>query len=217
MSSWLAIRLHSDTHSHLHIFAHTLEQVSSGGAAAASNSSQVQSSSEVSQLEVTFWQEVMDPNTNHVYYWNPETNEVTWTLPANGVITNEVAGGEEGGMGTGNSAGGAEPKHTSQKSETKSEVVSAQKETTTAKSSATKKVAKKAEIDMFESSVEDPGPPKKPPASQTADGDVQAAVIAQERSTNKRKASPELTDSGTDKEPSGKLGFHVQWGHRKVS
>ena len=39
------------------------------------------------EAEITFWQEVVDPNTNHSYYWNPQTNEVTWTLPENGVIS----------------------------------------------------------------------------------------------------------------------------------
>jgi len=39
------------------------------------------------EAEITFWQEVVDPNTNHSYYWNPKTNEVTWTLPENGVIS----------------------------------------------------------------------------------------------------------------------------------
>ena len=167
---------------------------------------------------MTFWQEVMDANTNHVYYWNPETNEVTWTLPANGVIANEVAGsGGDGGMGTGqdgmgteNSTGGggaaaaAEFKQSSQKSETKIEIVSSHKET--AKSSATKKVAKKAEIDMFESPMEEPSPKKKQPqASQAVEEDTQAAVATQERgSSKKRKASPEPTDSSTDKEPAGK-------------
>ena len=44
--------------------------------------------SEVSTVsEITFWQEVVDPTTNHSYYWHPQTNEVTWTLPENGVIS----------------------------------------------------------------------------------------------------------------------------------
>ena len=33
--------------------------------------------------------QVIDPNTNHAYYWNPATNEVCWTLPENGVISDE--------------------------------------------------------------------------------------------------------------------------------
>ncbi len=32
---------------------------------------------------------MVDPNTNHAYYWNPATNEVSWTLPENGVINDE--------------------------------------------------------------------------------------------------------------------------------
>lgn len=36
---------------------------------------------------VTFWKQVVDPNTNHAYYWNPQTNAVCWTLPDNAVIT----------------------------------------------------------------------------------------------------------------------------------
>lgn len=215
MSTWLAIRLYLHSCSHLCAFTHTHKQVSSQEGKTASDSSQVQSLAEESQPEVTFWQEVMDANTNHVYYWNPETNEVTWTLPANGVIANEVTGsGGDGGIGTGqdgmgteNSTSGgaaAEPKQSSQKLETKSEVVSSQKET--AKSSAAKKVAKKAEIDMFESPMEESSPKKKQPqASQAVEEDTQAAVAAQERgSSKKRKASPEPTDSSTDKEPAGK-------------
>ena len=41
------------------------------------------------EREITFWQEVVDPNTNHAYYWNPLTNEVAWTLPENGVISED--------------------------------------------------------------------------------------------------------------------------------
>ena len=36
---------------------------------------------------ITFWRQVVDPNTNHAYYWNPQTNEVCWTLPDNAVIS----------------------------------------------------------------------------------------------------------------------------------
>ena len=38
---------------------------------------------------ITFWKQLTDPNTNHAYYWNPKTNQVTWTLPNNGVIADE--------------------------------------------------------------------------------------------------------------------------------
>lgn len=41
------------------------------------------------EREITFWKEVVDPNTNHAYYWNPLTNEVAWTLPENGVISED--------------------------------------------------------------------------------------------------------------------------------
>lgn len=40
------------------------------------------------ETPITFWQEVTDPKTKHSYYWNPATNEVNWTLPANAVISN---------------------------------------------------------------------------------------------------------------------------------
>ncbi len=33
--------------------------------------------------------QVVDPNTNHTYYWNPANNEVSWTLPENSVITDD--------------------------------------------------------------------------------------------------------------------------------
>jgi len=29
----------------------------------------------------TAWQHLMDEKTSHFYYWNTETNEVTWTIP----------------------------------------------------------------------------------------------------------------------------------------
>ena len=48
-------------------------------------------------VQPSFWQQVMDPNTNHPYYWNPLTNEVLWSLPEGGVIT----GGGVGGVGEG--------------------------------------------------------------------------------------------------------------------
>ena len=41
------------------------------------------------EQEVTFWQQLTDPKTNHTYYWNPTTNEVSWTLPSYGVITEQ--------------------------------------------------------------------------------------------------------------------------------
>ena len=33
----------------------------------------------------TFWHQVVDTNSNHPYYWNPLTNEVSWVLPDGGV------------------------------------------------------------------------------------------------------------------------------------
>ena len=215
MSTWLAIRLlRSHSRSHFTSFTCThKKQVSSRGGegeASASNSSQVQPSAEESQPEVTFWQEVMDANTNHVYYWNPETNEVTWTLPANGVIANEVpgsggGGGDDGGMGTENSTNTGAAAESKTKSD---KVASAQKET--AKSSTTKKVAKKAEIDMFESPMEEgeePSSIKKKPTEETqaASAAVAVATTEQERSSSKiDKASPEPTDSSANNKPSGK-------------
>ena len=29
----------------------------------------------------TNWQHLMDANTKHYYYWNTESNAVTWTIP----------------------------------------------------------------------------------------------------------------------------------------
>lgn len=43
------------------------------------------------EVTVSFWQEVKDPKTNHSYYWNPSTNEVSWTLPNNAVLTSEAS------------------------------------------------------------------------------------------------------------------------------
>ena len=217
MSAWLAIRLPPHSCSHFCVFPHTHKQVSlRQEEEGANNSNQAQQPSSVNesspnQPEVTFWQEVMDANTNHVYYWNPDTNEVTWTLPANGVITNEVAGGggdDGSGMGTGQDGmemekstgggGGAESKE-------KSELVSSQKETAK-KSSATKKVAKeKADIDMFASPMEE----EEEASSKKEELEAAVTVSApqEERSSpsKKRKASPprELSDSGTEKEPAG--------------
>ena len=30
------------------------------------------------------------PKSNNVYYWNPKTNEVSWVLPDNGVIVDDI-------------------------------------------------------------------------------------------------------------------------------
>lgn len=30
----------------------------------------------------TSWQHLMDENTKHYYYWNTQSNAVTWTIPA---------------------------------------------------------------------------------------------------------------------------------------
>ena len=40
---------------------------------------------------VTFWHEIKDTKTSYHYYWNAETNETTWTLPENAVITSAAA------------------------------------------------------------------------------------------------------------------------------
>jgi hypothetical protein len=45
----------------------------------------------IEEIPITFWQEVKDPKTNHVYYWNTVTNETSWTLPPNAVLTSEAA------------------------------------------------------------------------------------------------------------------------------
>jgi len=33
------------------------------------------------EIEMGDWQEVWDENTGCYYYWNTQTNEVTWELP----------------------------------------------------------------------------------------------------------------------------------------
>lgn len=35
----------------------------------------------VGELEMGDWQEVWDENTGCYYYWNTQSNEVTWELP----------------------------------------------------------------------------------------------------------------------------------------
>jgi hypothetical protein len=61
-------------------------------------SSTVPAQAPVSEAPPTFWHQVMDANSNHPYYWNPVTNEVSWTLPEGGVISYEgIAGGDEKG------------------------------------------------------------------------------------------------------------------------
>ena len=164
-------------------------------------------SSDHSHLEVTFWQEVTDPNTNHVYYWNQESNQVSWTLPPNGVIANDVDSGTgtgqdgmgteqdgtgigKGGMGTGNSDG------------TNNKTVSTAGVTTSSLGKkATKKAAKKMEVDMFEGEPETKaavGPAKDPSAEQPSDAVTKATVaidnggdgVGEKSSSKKRKASP---------------------------
>lgn len=54
--------------------------------------------------QVTFWQKVVDPNTNHTYYWNTTTNEVSWTLPDYAVIVNEDQSSTEAGEESSDSA-----------------------------------------------------------------------------------------------------------------
>lgn len=39
------------------------------------------SSPTVGELEMGDWQEVWDENTGCYYYWNTQSNEVTWELP----------------------------------------------------------------------------------------------------------------------------------------
>ncbi len=46
---------------------------------------------ENSEVPVTFWHELKDTKTNSSYYWNPETNQTSWTLPENAVITCEAS------------------------------------------------------------------------------------------------------------------------------
>ena len=158
-------------------------------------------SSDPSQPEVTFWQEVTDANTNHVYYWNQETNQVSWTLPANGVIANDVGSGTgtgQDGMGTDNSMSidGTNSVATSdvtQKAPTGSGVKSSSKK-------ATKKVV---EVDMFESPVDQSqtepvvGPVMNPSAERPPDAVAKTTVamdddsgVGEKVSSKKRKASP---------------------------
>jgi hypothetical protein len=52
----------------------------------------------VGEVPTSFWHQVMDSNSNHPYYWNPVTNEVSWTLPDGGVISyGGTPGGDEKG------------------------------------------------------------------------------------------------------------------------
>lgn len=44
-----------------------------------------------SEVPVTFWNEVKDVKSNNTYYWHPETNRTSWTLPENAVITSEAS------------------------------------------------------------------------------------------------------------------------------
>ena len=39
------------------------------------------------------WHECLDPSTQHVYYWNTVTDEVTWTFPENGTVSVAPAAG----------------------------------------------------------------------------------------------------------------------------
>lgn len=57
-------------------------------AATSASATTATSNSSSEAAPVTFWQEVNDPKTNHSYYWNPTTNEVSWNLPPNAVISN---------------------------------------------------------------------------------------------------------------------------------
>ncbi len=52
---------------------------------------QVKPKMEKSEVPVTFWREVKDAKTNNSYYWNPDTNLTSWTLPENAVITSEAS------------------------------------------------------------------------------------------------------------------------------
>ena len=59
----------------------------------------------VDTATVSFWQAVVDAKSNRSYYWNPATNEVSWTLPPNSVISNEQP--VPALTGTGEAAAGA--------------------------------------------------------------------------------------------------------------
>lgn len=185
-----------------------------------------------SQLEVTFWQEVMDPNTNHVYYWNPETNEVTWTLPANGVISNEMASGNETGTGQSGlenetSTANTETKSTAEvakgltNSSTKQDPVKKpatleSKSDVKIEAKTSKKGAKISEVDIFEDTTNESKFSKvtisatnavSQPSKVSDVKDTPTASDAKERNlhvlTKKRKASPEPLDGDVgDKEPS---------------
>ena len=43
------------------------------------------------EVTISFWQEVKDSKSGHIYYWNPTTNQVSWTLPENAVLTSEAS------------------------------------------------------------------------------------------------------------------------------
>lgn len=50
-----------------------------------------------SEPAITFWRQVVDEKSNHTYYWNRETNTVSWTLPAGGVLSNVEGTSDEDG------------------------------------------------------------------------------------------------------------------------
>ena len=54
-------------------------------------SKQTKPKMEKSEVPVSFWREVKDAKTNNSYYWNPDTNVTSWTLPENAVITSEAS------------------------------------------------------------------------------------------------------------------------------
>ena len=111
-------------------------------------------------------------------------------MPGDGTGTGQVCGMET----EHSTCGGSESNQKSGESVSSS----APKQENVKKSSAAKKVAE------IESTKEEASP--KLPASQPAvEADAQATVDAQERSLSKKhKASPQPSDSGLDKEASGK-------------
>ena len=196
-------------HTHLQVSSEVVDQASSGHlsqqTAATSHPPLPPSSSEHPQLEVSFWQEVTDPNTNHVYYWNPETNEVSWTLPANGVISNEVAGGTE--METENSAGGMEGGASAAQGDPVKNAATASG-TISVSNSSSVKTKKKDEVDIFASAIDEsnsttmPGPSTKPVDQPTVVQD-EGATEESISSSKKRKASPQPRVMETANEPLG--------------
>jgi len=43
------------------------------------------------------WHEVLDPNTQHVYYWNQQDNITSWVLPRDATVV-KLSGASDNGV-----------------------------------------------------------------------------------------------------------------------